>query len=350
MFKRYILLVISFVFLLAGCQQPVKIAQYSDWAIYKKAFITSNGRVIDTANHNISHSEGQGTGMLLAETYNDLPCFNRIWSWTRHHLQIRRDYLFAWRWNPRIHGVTDLNDATDGDILIAWALLRASRQWEIPYYRYEALRIIRDIRRKLVLKTPWGLVLLPGARGFIKRTGVEVNPSYWIYPALKDFADVDNRYKWNKVIYTGLSLLKSARYGRWHLPPDWLFLNDGIRPYHKYREKFGFNAIRIPLYLVWAQIDDPGLLKPFVDYYSYFKSGRFIPAWTNLYNNSVDSYNAPEGIHAILQLTLYAYNKKVRHESNIRLNLPKLKLPQNYYSASLLLMSKIALKEGIENE
>jgi len=85
-----------------------------------------------------------------------------------------------------------------------------------------------------------------------------------------------------------------------------------------------------------------------VDYYLYFKSGNFVPAWTNLYNNSVDSYNAPEGIHAILQLTLFTYNKLVKHKSNTELNLPKLKLPQNYYSASLLLMSKIAFKEGLK--
>jgi len=226
--KRYYIFILILVILLSACQQSIKIAKYSDWATYKKAFISPNGRVIDTGNHNISHSEGQGTGMLLAETYNDLPCFNRIWTWTRYHLQIRRDHLFAWKWNPRIHSITDLNDATDGDILIAWALLRAYRQWKISSYRYEALRIIRDIRKKLIIKTPWGLILLPGSRGFIKRTGVEINLSYWIYPALKDFANIDKQYEWNKVINTGLTLLKSARYGRWHLPPDWLFLNNMV--------------------------------------------------------------------------------------------------------------------------
>ena len=32
------------------------------WQAYKRAFITDGGRVVDNANGNVSHSEGQGYG------------------------------------------------------------------------------------------------------------------------------------------------------------------------------------------------------------------------------------------------------------------------------------------------
>jgi endo-1,4-beta-D-glucanase Y len=37
------------------------------WRQYKDRFVTSEGRVVDNANGGISHSEGQGYAMLIAE-------------------------------------------------------------------------------------------------------------------------------------------------------------------------------------------------------------------------------------------------------------------------------------------
>ncbi len=346
--KRYLLVstILLFVLSLSSCQRPIKISRHSDWYIYKHTYISS-GRVIDTGNGDISHSEGQGYGMLLAESYGDKQSFARIWSWTRRHLQIRKDRLLAWRWSPNIGGVTDLNNATDGDILVAWALLRASNRWHIPQYKRDALEIIRDIKTELILKTPWGPILLPGRRGFIKRDGVEVNLSYWIYPALEDFAKAYPSPVWGELIKTGIRLLKHARFGRWHLPPDWLLLNHNIRPLHPNTARFGFNAVRIPLYLIWGGFKDRQLLKPFVTYYDYFQPGRFLPAWTRLSNNSVDSYNAPPGIYAIFKLTSYVYKESGETAKKAQDLFPPLTLPQNYYSASLLLMSKIAFQERV---
>lgn len=96
------------------------------WQGYKQRFVTSAGRVVDTANGQISHSEGQGYGMLLAVAANDRPTFERLWGWTRANLMVRDDQLIAWRWTPgQRPPITDMNNATDGDILIAWALRRS---------------------------------------------------------------------------------------------------------------------------------------------------------------------------------------------------------------------------------
>ena len=49
--------------------------------------------------------------------------FETIFTFTRVELLIRDDGLAAWRWDPAATPrVTDINNATDGDILIAYAL------------------------------------------------------------------------------------------------------------------------------------------------------------------------------------------------------------------------------------
>ena len=100
----------------------------SAWQAYKARFVTDQGRVVDTGNNEISHSEGQGYGMLIAVAAGDRATFDRIWGWTRANLMVRDDELIAWRWEPRKRpGVADMNDASDGDILVAWALAEAAR-------------------------------------------------------------------------------------------------------------------------------------------------------------------------------------------------------------------------------
>ena len=52
------------------------------WRQYKERFVTSDGRVVDNANGGISHSEGQGYAMLIAERLDDRLTFETIWRWT----------------------------------------------------------------------------------------------------------------------------------------------------------------------------------------------------------------------------------------------------------------------------
>ena len=47
--------------------------QKDAWRAYKARFVTAQGRVVDTANGLVSHSEGQGYGMLLAVAADDRP-------------------------------------------------------------------------------------------------------------------------------------------------------------------------------------------------------------------------------------------------------------------------------------
>ena len=71
----------------------------ADWAAYRDRFVMPDGRVVDDANGGISHSEGQGYGLLLAFSAGDRGTFERVFNFTRNQLLIRDDGLAA-RWFP----------------------------------------------------------------------------------------------------------------------------------------------------------------------------------------------------------------------------------------------------------
>jgi endoglucanase len=329
-----------------------------DWLLYKQTYISPEGRVIDTGNAGISHSEGQGIGLLLAAHNKDQAAFDTIWKWTRLNLQVRDDKLSAWKWVPSVvtagtsggnagesggGNVPDKNNATDGDIFIAWALYRAGRQWKEAAYLQAATEISRDIRAKLLGQSAHGAFLLPGEHGFVKEGGVTVNLSYWVFPALQELNELDPAPEWGKLIESGLGLLQSGRFGRWQLPSDWLRLADKPEIAPDFKPRFSYDAVRIPLYLIWAKLDSPDNLKPFNEFWGYFQSARFVPAWTAFADNSVDSYDAPPGIHAVISLTRRNGSANSGKEA---LRLPSLNPGQDYYSASLLLLAKVAAQES----
>src|SRR5271156_3833891 len=96
-----------------------------EWLKYRDRFVGDDGRVRDTGNKDISHTEGQGSAMLFAESFDDRAAFDRIWQWTRDKLRQPDSALFSWRWDPSGQNpIADANNATDGDMLIAWALTR----------------------------------------------------------------------------------------------------------------------------------------------------------------------------------------------------------------------------------
>lgn len=111
------------------------------WSFYKQTYI-QNGRVVSLDEHGITTSEGQGYAMLRAVWSNDRTTFNTVWAWTKQHLQVRDDKLFAWKWKG---AVLDKNSATDADTDIALALILAARRFDHPPFEQDALAIIDSI-------------------------------------------------------------------------------------------------------------------------------------------------------------------------------------------------------------
>ena len=120
--------------------------------------------------------------------------------------------------------IADRNNATDGDLMICWALLRASQVWNEPSYRDAALTLATALVTWLVVAEGDEAYLLPGIEGLVTDGKRVVNLSYWVFPALQDIAAATGDQVWPRVITTGLKLRSEARLfpGEHQLPPDWL--------------------------------------------------------------------------------------------------------------------------------
>ena len=238
------------------------------WSAYKAQFLKPEGRIVDNGNGDVSHSEGQGYGLLLAALMEDRPAFDRIWSWTARELMVRKDHLAAWRWVPgATPHVADTNNATDGDLLIAWALVEGATRFSRPELRTAAQAIARDIGRKLVKPSPYGPILMPGEKGFGAKEQVDgpvVNLSYWVFPAIEKIAPLAPEVDWDAVERGGLALLHQSRFGPARLPANWISLaGSGPAPAKAYPARFGYDAIRIPLYLAWSGSDQKAIVGVF---------------------------------------------------------------------------------------
>lgn len=234
------------------------------WAEYKSKFLDSSGRILDDANGNVSHSEGQGYGLLLSFLANEPADFEQIWSFTRRELLLRDDGLAAWKWSPDDDPhVTDINNATDGDILIAYSLALAAGRWNRDDYSQAAVSITKAILDKTVVKHGGRTLLLPGAAGFAaadRADGPVINPSYWVFEALPVLDRLVPSPTWQALEADGKAMIQAMKFGPEDMPADWVSAKTTLKPASGFPREFGFNALRIPLYLMRAEQADRELL------------------------------------------------------------------------------------------
>lgn len=77
-----------------------------------------------------------------------------------------------------------------------------------------------------------------------------MNLSYWVLEAFPTLARLDPATDWPGVEATGLALIGAAAFGPRLLPPEWLSLKATPAPAEGFAPEFGYNALRIPLYLL----------------------------------------------------------------------------------------------------
>lgn len=248
---RWLALALALTLALSARAQPP-----DEWSRYKARFIAPDGRLFDDSAEGVSHSEGQGYALVLAAFHDDREAFKTIWDWTARNLEIRGDALAAWRWRPADNPhVLDHNNATDGDLLIAWGLAEAGRRWGVKDYTGAARRIAFALRAKAVFATAYGPALRPGVAGFGEDDGEDgplVNLSYWVFPALDALGEATPEIDWRAVTRTGLKLFDAAKFGPLALPADWISLHSGVAPAAKRPPVLGYELVRAPLYLAWG--------------------------------------------------------------------------------------------------
>jgi len=310
----------------------------ADWAAYKAHFILADGRVRDDAQPGRAHSEGQGYGMLFAVAFDDRPTFDRIWQWTRSHLQVRDDYLFAWLWDAERERVLDTNNATDGDVIIAWALMRAARHWSDARYRHAANQILASLAA-LRIRVNGRLFLLPAAHGFYDENKLVLNPSHFILPAYRELAAVDKHLDWQALYADAVALLQHSRQGEWQLPPDWMDLRQGGRPWQARPPYFSYDAIRVPLFAAW--VGERTLLAPALDFWAQFSMRDKQPDIVDLRTGFVHLRHGFLAVDAIRRLCEHALHDE-RHVAPRSFPWSE---RSSYYNASLYLLSRMAWYE-----
>lgn len=271
------------------------------WTQWRDRFVDPQGRVIDTGNGRISHSEGQSYGMILALNAGDQPTFARIAAWTQRNLMRDDMALHAWRYDPRsANPVSDPNNATDGDIVIAWALALAGQRWTQPEWIRRAAQIRAAIRKHCVVTLYGRNLLLPGVVGFVEPGQVTLNPSYFVWPALDQFKRLDGDAVWGKVIRDCEDLTRLSRFGARRLPCDWIAVTgtSQVAPAPAKPPRFGYDAIRVGLYATIGK--RASLAQPIADWWrSCMARRKPIPAWVDVLTGEEANYAVSNGGAAI---------------------------------------------------
>lgn len=320
-----------------GLAPQARAARQEEWASFRERFVSPEGRVLDTGNGGISHTEGQGYGMLFAQHADDRGSFERLWTWTEQNLRQTGTPLHAWKYIPgAADPVPDPSSATDGELILALALSRAGRRWGDEGYRRAAQTLYRAVREKLVVRIGGRSFLLPGQNGFVFPQRTVINPSYYVFPALQDAAQDDP--VWYDIIRDGQVLLAVCRFGKWFLPPDWVELTGGglvPAPAQGWPPRFSYNAVRVPLYMWWGRVFTDEDQATYSTFWNTFGSDH-LPAWVDVTTNQCAPYSGPEGFRAIALCTGLTYDGAL---SDV---LPSVLRSNDYYSAALCMLARLA--------
>jgi len=304
------------------------------WADFKKRFVGVDGSVADTGNRGITHTEGLGVAMLFAQEADDPVAFKSIADFSKKLL--RPDGLHSWKWT-RKDGIIDPNNASDGDVYLAWAYLRAALRWRRDDYLTQARNLVLSLERRCVVSSNGKQYLLPGVDGFVRTQDGNsfpvLNPSYWVFPAFKEFRVIGTGTLWEALYRDARQLLQASPWALSGLPADWVELKDPVIPWRERPARFGYEAIRVPLFLVWERHDTDRAVRAAGKVMSKDK----FPAWTSLDGQEAAEYEAPPGFKAVSALVKRAV-----------FGLPlstRFRLDGDYYSSSLVLLGAMAARQ-----
>ena len=326
-----------------GTVDLAQVAQPS-WQAWKTAYLEDDGRVIDRLQQNSSHSEGQGYGMVLASEFGDADAFRRMFDWTEATLAIRGDALLAWRYLPgSAERVPDHNNASDGDLFYAWALLRAARRFGDDRYQRRAETIAAALSERCILPSPHDadkLLFIPGVQGFASPGHVIINPSYLMPRAMRELAAGTGEQALATAAQHGEEMLLGlAQDG---LVPDWVRVTaDGIEPAEEFGASAGYEAMRVPLFLVWSGLTrHPAVLQMLRVYERTVLPGAPVPTRIEPASAVVLEASSDPGYRALAALVSCA-----GRAAEPGMMMPPFDPSQPYYPATLQLLATVAANE-----
>jgi len=313
----------------------------ASWSEYKKLYISKDGRVVDRANSDITHSESIGYALYLALQNGDFETFSSIYLWYKNNLKKNQYGLVSWKWGKDKQNnwhILDTNNATDGDLWIAYDNLLMYEISKGEIYKSEALKLMENIKKQLLVKEAGSVYLLPGKVGFESKNSIEINLSYYLFFIFDKFGEYDDDTIWKQLKNDGITLLQKARFSSLKLNPDWISVDkNSQRVYVSKNNTFGYDALRIPFNILNSDIKNKKvLLQPYINYVNSMKMVDAVYGVCNLTKGSISLYN-----YSYAHLSIYNMLDKVfnKHQTFSK-QLKKLK-EQNrddYYSYSIYLM------------
>lgn len=194
----------------------------ADARAFLGAYVEPSGQVVRRDQGGDTVSEGQAYGMLIAQAIGDHLAFNRIWDWTRSHLQ-QPNGLLAFHASPS-GSIEDATPASDADVLAAWALSRATGSGAASHHE-QARRMSSAILDGETVARGGQLILAAGP--WATGSPASLDPSYWNPNGFDALARFTGDPRWRRLRASATQLTAELTGDGRELPPDWAKLADG---------------------------------------------------------------------------------------------------------------------------
>jgi len=193
----------------------------NEWELFRDVYI-ENGQVVTYEGNKVSTSEGQSYALLGAVWANDKQTFDKVWKWTKGHLQVRGDYLFVRKWQNR---VLDKKTNSGADVDIALALLLASKRFGEGTYAREAHRIMHHIWENEVIEVGNYHILCEGSWA-TKEEYPAIRVGRLAPYAFQMFAEADPVHPWMNLVNSTYDILRWIyKDKKLSLPPEVVYVD-----------------------------------------------------------------------------------------------------------------------------
>ena len=314
------------------------------WQAWKGAYLQPSGRVVDGLQQNASHSEGQGYGAVLAVEFADQEALTRILDWTEANLALRGDSLLAWRYLPdAANPVPDLNNASDGDLFYAWALVRAAARFNQRAYLQRAQQTAQALVARCIvpsLAQAGETIFLPGAQGFVHSDRIVFNPSYIMPLDMREVAAATGVVELAQTAQQAEGQLQ--RLAQSGPVPDWVQVTrDGMSRATDFSDVAGYEAMRVPLYLIWSGLrQHPAVTQMMRIYDRTVQPGVPVPTRIDPTTGAVLEASNDPGYRALAGLVSCAGTP-----AQVGSDMPPFDASQPYYPATLQMFAMIAANQ-----
>lgn len=230
----------------------------------------STAYVSDIKNHDV-RSEGMSYGMIAAVQFDKKEMFDRLWRWSKHHMQHQDGPMKGYfRWSCKIDGTPNSQGpASDGELFFVTSLIFASNLWGNDTginYLAEAQFILNSSMEKngengitpLIHPEHKLITFVPSGYG-----ANYTDPSYHVpafYEVWARWAEDGRADYWQECAHESRKFLKRVVNPETGLSPDYSNYDGSLLGNNRIiGDAFRFDSWRVPLNITldysWAGVD-----------------------------------------------------------------------------------------------